>query len=137
MGYGPTKDMPIVPPVDSWGVFEREPHSPIAATYVNMLAPTPWIFRSPNRAAAVLGMMLVLAILVATLMGSAAQAKDFALILNDQQKANLATVLDMATKAYGLQVAPVTVDLKRLLDAAPEVTKQSPSDDAEKKEPKQ
>jgi competence protein ComGC len=54
-------------------------------------------------------------------------AKDVALILNDQNRAALAQVLDLATKAYGLQVASVTVQLKTLLDAAPEVTQQTPA----------
>lgn len=59
--------------------------------------------------------------------GSAASAKDVALILNDQQRASLVQILDLATKAYGLQVAPATVQLKGLVDAAPEVTQQSPT----------
>lgn len=58
---------------------------------------------------------------------SPASAKDVALILNDQNRTALAQVLDLATKAYGLQVAPVTVQLKALLDAAPEVTQQTPA----------
>lgn len=68
---------------------------------------------------------LVLALLL--LAPAPVSAKDVALILNDQNRAALAQVLDLATKAYGLQVAPTTVQLKALLDAAPEVTQQTPA----------
>lgn len=63
-----------------------------------------------------------LAIVFAVLFVTAASAKDVALILNEQQQQQLRGVLDLATKAYGLQVAPTTVELMNALAKAPVVT---------------
>jgi len=44
MGYGPVRY--VTPPVDPWGVFERQRNVlPRPSVYENELPPTPWIFR--------------------------------------------------------------------------------------------
>lgn len=70
-----------------------------------------------------------------------AAAADYALILNDQERAALVGVLDELTKAKGLAVAKTTLHLYNKVVSAPAVTEQKPPDDDAKpeteKEPRQ
>lgn len=63
-----------------------------------------------------------------------AQAADKALVLDDNDQIILRQVLDRATKALGMEIAPSTVHLLNKLNAAPIVTgrKESPSEDIPK-----
>jgi hypothetical protein len=61
-------------------------------------------------------------IILALLYPFTAQAKDVALMLNDQEQAALRQILDVATKAGGMQIAPNTVYLLNKLNTAPVVT---------------
>jgi hypothetical protein len=54
-------------------------------------------------------------------LSTAAQAKDVMIILNDQEQAAYKRVLDSATKAEGVQIAPITVYLMNKLNQAMEV----------------
>jgi len=81
-------------------------------------------------------MKMIFGAVALCLFASGAHAKDVALILNDQEQASLRQVLDIATRADGLQIAPLTVYLLRKLEAAGVVTNVKPKDDAKPDEPK-
>ena len=65
---------------------------------------------------------IALAMLVLPLAATGASAADHMLVLSDQEMAALYQVLDSATKAQGLQIAPQTVYLLNKMKAAPVVT---------------
>lgn len=67
------------------------------------------------------------------LLSSSASAKDVILVLTEQEQAALRHVLDAATKAEGMQVAPATVYLLNKLNTAPEAVEHK--DDAKKDAP--
>ena len=66
--------------------------------------------------------MKYLALAFALLAPSLAQAKDVALILNDNEVTALKQMLDAATKAQGLAVAGTAVYLLDKINKAPTVT---------------
>jgi hypothetical protein len=63
---------------------------------------------------------------------TAANAKDYALVINDNEKKGLKQVLDAATKAEGMKIAPFTVYLLNKINAAPEVTAHKVPDETPK-----
>lgn len=81
-----------------------------------------------------MGWSLISAIILCVGFVTSASAKDVALILDDRSQSELRQVLDLATKAYGLQIAPSTVDLLNQLAKAPLVTEHH--DDPKPEEPK-
>lgn len=66
--------------------------------------------------------MKSLAIISLLFLSAPACAADKALMLNDQEQAALRHVLDVATKAQGIEIAPMTVYLLNKLNAAGVVT---------------
>lgn len=66
-----------------------------------------------------------------------AQAKDVALVLDDNDQQVMRQVLDRATRVLGLEIAPATVHLLNKLNAAPVVTQRNdePSSDKPKDAP--
>lgn len=78
-------------------------------------------------------MRVVIALLA---MLTAAQAKDVALVLDDNDQIILRQVLDRATKALGMEIAPATVRLLNKLNTAPVVTSRTESEE-KPKEPAQ
>jgi hypothetical protein len=71
--------------------------------------------------------------LVVALSVSRAMAADKALMLNDNEQAALRHILDVATKAEGIAIAPVAVYFINKLDSAPAVVERK---DESKKVPK-
>ena len=63
-------------------------------------------------------MRLLLICVCSLVLPQIAAAKNVALILNDDEQAALRVVLDDATKAQGLQIAPTTVYLLNKLNSA-------------------
>lgn len=78
-------------------------------------------------------MRTLIAILLLPILCGAAQAKNIALILNDDEQVALRVVLDTATKAQGIQIAPTTVYLLNKLNSAGTVVEHK--DDPPKDEP--
>jgi hypothetical protein len=66
----------------------------------------------------------IVIIVAAMLLPVSAQAKDFAVILNEQEKARLIQIIDEAIKAKGLALAGDAVFLASKIERAPEVEKQ-------------
>jgi len=69
-----------------------------------------------------------------------AQAKDVMLVLTDQEQTALMQILDIATKAQGLQIANNTIHFMQQLQSAPAVVSHTdPTSDkkSEDKEPVQ
>jgi len=64
-------------------------------------------------------MMRIFLVLIA--LAVPAEGRDVMIVLNDQEQAALRRVLDSATKAEGIQIAPMTVYLMNKLNAAMEV----------------
>jgi hypothetical protein len=79
----------------------------------------------------------VIACVAMLVMSAPARSADKALILNDQEQAALRNVLDIATKAEGLKIAPATVYLMNKLDAAGVVTERKDPTPEPKKDPPQ
>lgn len=65
--------------------------------------------------------MKILALTGLLALTATAHATDRALILNDDEQAALRQILDAATRAQGIQIAPVTVYLLNKLNSAPAV----------------
>lgn len=68
-------------------------------------------------------------------LSASAQAKDVMMVLTDQEQAALRHVLDAATKAEGMQVAPVTVYFQNKLNTAMEVVDHKENPDPPKDKP--
>lgn len=68
---------------------------------------------------------------------SIASAKDVALILNDDEQNAFRAVLDAATKAQGIQIAPMTVYLLNKLNSAGTVVEHKDDAPKEDKGPQQ
>ena len=68
---------------------------------------------------------------------ASAQAKDVMLVLNDQEQAALMQILDVATKANGLQIANNTVAFMQKLQSAPAVVKHTDPTPDEKPDTKE
>lgn len=66
----------------------------------------------------------------------ACEAKPVILTLDDQEQAQLMQILDAATRAGGLQIAPATVHFLDRLRAAPVLTGEHPSEPPKTAAPK-
>lgn len=75
---------------------------------------------------------LAVVTLLILLLAPSGQAADYAIILNDAEKAALLEALDEATKAKGLLIAGNTVYLANKIRTAPVVTERKDDDPKEK-----